>query len=217
VGLLPLLGLSFPAVALCPTVDQATSIEEVVARVEIEGLQYIFVGERHGNGPVKRFAVDLANALMERNYDVGLYVEGFRTDCSPRDERCLCLASAFNRPAFLSLLEQSQAPVHPIDPPERDRRAARMAARIAEGPESIRIVLVGLSHVLYAGDPEGRVWTYGGAMQYPDPGDVAEAFPRDKCLLFGLETDKTAVAPYHLHQSGNGTDYLLVTRGTGDY
>jgi hypothetical protein len=114
-------------------------------------------GERHAVGPVKRFAVDLAHELADRGHDVGLYVEGFRTDCLRADAACDSLARLFNAEAFRRLLDESRVPVHAIDPPEEDRRAARMAAAIAAGPETIRIVLVGAAETSRStGDRGGR-------------------------------------------------------------
>jgi hypothetical protein len=114
-----------PAVlAACNGSASPTSIDEVVARVGRDGVRFLFVGERHGVGPAKRFAVDLANALAELEVDVGLYVEGFRTDCAPRDTSCPSIARLFNDEAFFRLLDEARVPVHPIDPPAEPRRAA---------------------------------------------------------------------------------------------
>jgi hypothetical protein len=198
--------------------DQPSSLEEVVERIGREGLRFAFVGERHGVGPVKRFAVDLANALVGRGHEVGLYVEGFRTDCAPLDPACGSLAQLFNRGAYLALADRSRATVHPIDPPEGDNRAARMAAVIAGGSEAIRVVLVGMSHVVFAGQPAAQYRVFGGGMAYPDPGDLAEAFPRTEYLTIGLETAADGLTvPYSLRRGGSGTDYVLSTRCTGDY
>ncbi len=203
--------------AVCASSGRTASVEEIVAQVKAEGLKYVFVGERHGIGPVKKFAVDLTNALVESGYDVGLYVEGFRTDCPPRDEACWSLARAFNRQAFLTLLDESKASVHPIDPPEGDRRAERMAATIAAGSESVRVVLVGRSHVIHAENREAELWVYGGGLRYPDPGDVAEAFPRHEYLTVGLETGDGAGVPYSLQHDECGADYVLITPPSDDY
>jgi hypothetical protein len=193
------------------------TLEDVVARVRQEGVRYALVGEHHGVGPVKRFAVDLANALVDCGEDVGLYVEGFRTGCEPRDEGCSSISRVFNREAFLSLLDNSRAPVHPLDPPGGVDRAARMAELIAAGPESIKIVLVGSSHVVFAGDPGAVHPVFGGELLYPDPGDVAEAFPRHEILTFVLECREDAGSPYLLLPGGSGADYLLSTALTGQY
>lgn len=170
----------------CGPVREVRSLDEVVSRVEADHLRYVFIGERHGVGPIKRFAVELANALEDRGNDVGLYVEGFRTNCRPSDTSCWTLARWFNPGAFGTLLQQARVPVHAIDPPERDERSRRMAATIASGPESVRVVLVGQSHVGFAGDALAELRVYGGAVRFPDPGDVAEAFPRPELLTIGL-------------------------------
>lgn len=212
-----------PLFAVCAapgwsTDDEPVSIHEIVARVESEQPTYIFVGERHQVGPVKRFAVDLSNALVDAGYDVGLYVEGFRTDCDPRDSTCQTLARIFDAEAFDRLLEESRAPVHPIDPPERDRRATRMAEVIGGGTETIRVVLVGNSHVLYAGDPEAEHWVFGGGMLYPDPGDLVEAFPRERSLTVALiEAAAPGEAPYSLQRGGCASDYTLAVEYSGAY
>jgi len=211
-------GPSAAAFADCVPVGAEVSVQQVAARVEREGLRFLFVGERHAVGPVKRFAVDLAHELAGRGHDVGLYVEGFRTDCPPADVACDSLARLFNAEAFRRLLDESRVPVHAIDPPEEDRRAARMADAIAAGSESIRVVLVGNSHVAHAGDPRAELWVYGGAMRYPDPGDLAEAFPREESLIVALETAEPAVAPpYALLTGGCGVDYTLVASNTPAY
>jgi hypothetical protein len=210
-------GLPAAAFAACPPVGTEVSVREVAARVEREGRRYVFVGERHAVGPVKRFAVDLAHELADRGHDVGLYVEGFRTDCPPSDAGCDSLARLFNAEAFARLLDEAQVPVHPIDPPEVDRRAGRMASAIAAGSETIRVVLVGNSHVTHAGDPDAELFVYGGALRYPDPGDLAEAFPREESLILALDTAEDAVAPYSLHAGGCGADYTLVVANTRAY
>jgi hypothetical protein len=208
---------SAAAFAACAPAGVDVSVAQVAARVERDGLRFLFVGERHAVGPVKRFAVDLAHELADRGHDVGLYVEGFRTDCSRADAACDSLARLFNAEAFRRLLDESRVPVHAIDPPEEDRRAARMAAAIAAGPETIRIVLVGNSHVAHAGDPLAELWVYGGALRYPDPGDLAEAFPREESLIFALDTVEEAAAPaapYALRSGGCGADYTVVAANT---
>lgn len=201
----------------CEPSGRASSLGEIVSRIDAEGVKYVFVGERHGVGPVKKFAVDLANALVESGHDVGLYVEGFRTDCPPRDDSCWTLARAFNGEAFRTLLDESKASIHGIDPPERDRRSAKMAAAIAEGKEAVRIVLVGKSHVVYAGDHEAELWVYGGSLKFPDPGDLAEAFPRQEVLTIGLETSEDCFPSYTLRRGGCGVDYVVTTEPTRDY
>ncbi len=212
-----LAGPAAPAGAACVSAGSVASLEEIVERLVVEGRRYVFVGERHGVGPAKRFAVDLANALVERGHDVGLYVEGFRTDCPPRDRACRHLARDFNAEAFERLLAESKAPVHAIDPPERRRRAARMAEAVAAGGEAIRIVLLGRSHVVFAGDPEAELWVYGGGLRYPDPGDVVEAFPPEQVLTLALETDGAVVEPYSVRVDGCLADYSLATPDTGAY
>lgn len=209
--------LSPSAHALCVPPGRATSLDEIVRRVHDERIRYVFVGERHGVGPVKKFAVDLANALIDSGLDVGLYVEGFRTNCPPQDDSCWSLARAFNMLAFRTLLEESEATVHPIDPPGGRRRAAKMAATIAEGSETVRVVLVGKSHVLYAGNREAELWVYGGGLKFPDPGDLVEVFPPQEVLTLGLETSGDVDSPYALEESGCGVDYVVTTRDTGGY
>jgi hypothetical protein len=203
--------------ATCLPADAASSVEQIVARVRAEQRRYVFVGENHRVGPVKKFVVDLTNALVDSGYDVGLYVEGFRTDCPPRDNQCASLARLFNRQAFQTLLDQSKAPVHAIDPPQRAGRVARMAAMIAEGTESVRVVLAGQTHVLHAGDGGADIRVFGGGLRYPDPGDLAEAFVRSEYLTVGLETADSASAEYSLREGGCGADYLVTTPRTGDY
>ena len=201
----------------CPAGERAASIPEIVARVRAHGIRYVFVGEQHGSGPVKRFAVDLANALAEKGDEVGLYVEGFRTDCDPADGSCENLARLFNPAAFHTLLAESRISVHAIDPVENDRRVARMAATIGAGVEPIRVVLVGSVHVLHAEDDGAELWIYGGGMRYPDPGDLVETFPRSEYLTVGLETADVADAPYRVIESGCSTDYVLAAPNTRDY
>ncbi|MGH9380141.1 MAG: hypothetical protein ACRD2Z_05965 [Thermoanaerobaculia bacterium] len=201
----------------CVEPQRASSLDEIVVRVHEEQLKYVFVGERHGVGPVKKFAVDLANALVWSGLDVGLYVEGFRTNCPPGDDTCWSLARAFNMLAFRKLVDESWAPVHAIDPPEGWRRAAKMAATIAEGPEAVKVVLIGRSHVVHAGDPDAEVWVYGGALKFPDPGDVVKKFLRQEVLTLGLETSRGSVPPYSLLRSGCGVDYVVMTENTGQY
>jgi hypothetical protein len=205
------------ALASCLSSRRIASVSDIVERVRAEHLKYVFVGERHGVGPVKRFAVDLANAFADAGDDVGLYVEGFRTNCRPGDRECPSLALWFNEPAFLTLVGESRAAVHAIDPVERDRRAARMAASVSAGGETIRIVLVGLAHVLHAGNSEAELWVYGGAVRYPDPGDLVEVFPRGESLTVGLETADVAGEPYVLRQDGCAADYVLAAPDTRDY
>jgi hypothetical protein len=209
--------LSTSSHATCVTPGRLASIEEIVDRVHAENLKYVFVGEQHAVGPVKRFAVDLANALAATGDDVGLYVEGFRTDCRPDDQACPSLARLFNQPAFLTLLAESKAKVHAIDPVEDDARASRMAATISAGEEPIRVVLVGLVHVLHAGDDRANLWIYGGGMRYPDPGDLVESFPRRESLTVSLETADVEDGPYRLLHNGCGADYVLAAPATRDY
>jgi hypothetical protein len=216
-ALLAGLALAHPAEVPCSPSAEPVTLDDVVARVERDGVHYAFVGEQHGVGPVKRFAVDLANALVDRGGDVGLYVEGFRTDCPPRDETCRTISQSFNRAAFMALLDNSRAQVHPLDPPGDGDRAARMAEVVAAGPESIKIVLVGRSHVIFAGNPDAVHQVFGGAMLYPNPGDVAEAFPRRETLTFNLQAQSDADGPYRLRSDGCGADYLVATTPTAQY
>jgi hypothetical protein len=204
---LPSLAAAAPT---CQPTGARASLDQVVARIEAEGIRYVFVGEHHAVGPAKRFAVDTANALTRRGHDVGLYVEGFRTDCDPSRTDCHSLAGLFNREAFGRLLVESLAPVHPIDPPGREARVARMAASIADGTEAIRVVLVGRSHVVHAGNPDAELWVYGGGARYPDPGDLAEFFPRDESLTVSLEVADEQAAPYTLRFDGCDADYALM-------
>lgn len=217
-----LVGLMFAAVAVasdlpCSSSGSRATIDEIVGRVESDGVKYIFIGERHGIGPPKRFAVDLVNALVDRGYDVGLYVEGFRTDCLPGDVSCHRLARIFNLEAFSTLLSESRAPVRPLDPPERDRRAARMALTIAQGNESIRVALVGNSHVVHAENPEAELWVFGGGMKYADPGDLVEAFARTDYVTLAFEASDAALEGYVLRQDGCKADYELLAPVTGAY
>lgn len=215
-GCLPALPAHGSGSACVPS-DRGTSLAEIVARIDAEEVKYVFVGERHDVGPIKKFVVDLANALVESGHDVGLYVEGFRTGCPPADDSCWSLARAFNARAFRTLVDESKASIHAIDPPERDRRTARMAAAIADGPEAVRVVLAGRSHVVFAGDLEAEHWVYGGQLKFPDPGDLAEAFPRQEVLTIGLETSKGSVPSYSLRLSGCAVDYVVTTEPTRDY
>ena len=194
----------------CAPSGTAATVEELARRVEGRGIRYVFVGERHGVGPVKRFVVDLTNRLVERGHQVGLYVEGFRTDCAPGVAGCEDLARLFNPEAFSALVRESRAPVRALDPPENDERARRMARTIARGSETIRLVLVGSSHVRGAWDPEAVAPHYGGAMSYPDPGDLVEAFPPDESLTVVLEAGDEEAAPYRLLSDGCSADYRLV-------
>lgn len=203
--------------AACMPGDNAASIADIVERVHAQGIRYVFVGEQHGVGPVKRFAVDLANALAESGDEVGLYVEGFRTDCAPADGTCDNLARLFNPAAFHALLAESRTSVHAIDPVENDRRVARMAATIGAGAEPIRVVLVGSVHVLHAEDDGAELWVYGGGMRYPDPGDLAEAFPRRDYLTVALETADLTDVPYRVRKSGCAADYFVAAPATRDY
>ena len=210
---------AFPAAARdeCAPSARSNTMDELVAKIQSENLRYVFVGEQHDVGPVKRFAVDLVNGLAASGTEVGLYVEGFRTNCPPGDRSCLSLADAFNFDAFQLLLNESSAPVHAIDPPEHDLRTERMAATISEGSEAVRVVLVGKSHVIYAGDPDAELWVFGGGMSFPDPGDLAEAFPASQVLTIGLETSRDQEPPYSLHESGCGLDLVVTTHPTTDY
>jgi hypothetical protein len=201
----------------CTLAAEEVSLEAIVERMVRGELKYAFIGERHGVGPVKRFAVDLANALVDQGLDVGVYVEGFRTDCDPRDPACRDLAGAFNRDAFLALLDHCRAPVHAIDPPTPDGRAAAMAAAIAAGREGVKVVLVGRSHVVHAGNPEAAHPIFGGAMLYPDPGDVAEAFPADEIVTFDLQSCDEAVGEYLLRAGGCGSDFVVAAPFIGRY
>lgn len=206
-----------PAEAPCAPSGEPVSLDEVVVRIEREGVRYAFVGEQHAVGPVKRFAVDLANAFVDRGVEVGLYVEGFRTDCPPRDEACRSISHAFNRAAFLALLDNSRATVHALDPPPTGERAASMAAIVADGPEAIKIVLVGRSHVVFAGDPDAVHPVFGGAVLYPNPGDLAEAFPRRRTLTFDFEDGVDAGVPYRLRSDGCSGDYVVSAAPTAQY
>lgn len=200
----------------CRSAGSIVTVETIVSQVANDGLKYVFVGERHAVGPAKRFVVELVNALVDEGYDVGLYVEGFRTDCAPRDEACNSLARLFNEEAFGALLTESRAPVRPLDPPESDGRAARMAATIANGSEEIRVALVGNSHVVYADNPEAEFRVYGGAVKYPDPGDLVEAFARPEYVTLALAASQGA-SGYSLRVDGCRADYELVVPLTGAY
>lgn len=210
------MAIAATAASPCPP-PAGASLDEVLARIERERPRYVLIGERHAVGPVKRFAVDLVNGLVDLGLDVGLYVEGFSTSCPPRAVACSRLAPLFNAEAFLALLDQSRALVHPLDPPERHGRAARMAESIAWGSEEIRVVLVGNSHVRRAGDPAAELPIFGGGMLYPDPGDLAEAFPRQEVLTFRLETDDDDLGPYSLLADGCEADYAIRTPATSRY
>jgi hypothetical protein len=197
----------------CVPARGASTLDEIVLRVHERGVRYVFIGERHSSAAVKLFAVDLANALDDLGHDVGLYVEGFRVGCEPGDGSCRSLARLFNLEAFVGLLEAARVPVHAIDPAEVDRRAERMAAAIARGTEAIRVVLIGRSHVIHAGDPAAELWVYGGGVRYADPGDVVEAFPRDRTLTVTLETAESparGAGSYALAADGCRADYALV-------
>lgn len=194
--------------ALCVPRDTPASVDQIVRRIEEEAIRYVFVGERHEVGPVKRFAAELANALVDRGHDVGLYVEGFRVGCETGHAACSRLARLFNPEAFSALLRESRALVHPLDPVDNDRRAERMAATIASGQETIRVVLVGRSHVVSAWDPDVELRIYGGGKRYPDPGDLAEAFPRHESLTMTLE-DGDERGDYTLRADGCAADYRL--------
>ncbi|HVS13256.1 MAG TPA: hypothetical protein VMV46_04995 [Thermoanaerobaculia bacterium] len=220
-GLLTVLFLgsaTAPATAgsACEPGNEPIALTELVSRIEAADARYLFVGERHGVGPVKRFAVDLVNALVERGHEVGLYVEGFRTDCALEDSTCRTLASWFNPLAFDTLLLESRATVHAIDPPQRSSRGARMAEAIAAGSEAVRVVLIGDSHVRHAGDSEAELLVFGGALQFPDPGDVAEAFPRSEVVTIGLETSGGA-GSRRMRADGCAVDYVVTTFDSSDY
>ncbi len=190
---------------------------DLVARIEEEDLRYVFVGERHGSAPAKRFAGALTNTLLDRGNDVGLYVEGFRTDCDPHDEACPSIARKFNTEAFLALLDEVRAPVHALGPPEKDRRTDRMAATIGGGRERVRVVLVGRSHVVDAGNPDAEHWVYGGGMRYPDPGDLVEAFPREESITLTLGPAVDGGVRFALRADGCLSDYTLAATSTGGY
>lgn len=209
--------LSTPLHADCSSSGQEVSLDALVEHMLQGRPRYAFIGESHGIGPVKRFAVDFANALVDQGVEVGVYVEGFRTDCDPRDEGCPSLARTFNRDAFLSLLDLCRAPVHPIDPPTPEGRTAAMAATIAAGGEGLKIVLVGRSHVVHAGDPDAVHRVFGGAMEYPDPGDLAEAFPKHEIVTFDLQADDDQVDSYLVRSGGCGADFVVATAPIGRY
>lgn len=210
------------AAALCgPGID--ATLDDVLTRVERDRPHYLFIGERHAVGPVKKFTVDLVNGLVDRGLDVGLYVEGLSTRCPPRALGCSRLASLFNPEAFRSLLDESRAIVHPIDPPSSRDRAASMAAAIQWGSEDVRVVLAGNTHVRFAGRPDVTLPIFGGGALYPDPGDLAEAFPLRDTLTFVLETtsdlvrDEGAFDEYSVVAEGCEADYAVRTRSTRVY
>ena len=209
-------GLPAAADGRCRATPQPTTLDEVVARVHAEGVRYVFVGERHGVGPVKRFAVDLAHALAADGTDVALYVEGFRSGCAPGDDRCWSLAREFNRTAFDALLAAAEVPVRPLDPPERDRRVERMAETLAAASESVRVVLVGKTHVVHAADADAE-WLVYGAVRYPSPGDLARALATEGSLTIGLELAGETSAPYRLERDGCDVHYVLTTADAADY
>jgi hypothetical protein len=193
----------------CADTGPPATVDEVVSRLEENELKYVFIGENHSSGSPKRLAVELTNRLVDRGYEVGLYVEGFRTDCPPGDDTCPTLARLFNAEAFSKLLTESRAPVRALDPPEMDRRAQRMAATIASGQESIRVVLAGRTHIVHAEDPAAEVWIFGGAVRYPDPGDLVEAFPRGESLTIVFDGDDAGES-FGLRVDGCRADYALV-------
>jgi hypothetical protein len=101
-----------------------------------------------------------------------------------------------------------------------------MAESIAWGSEEIRVVLVGNTHVLHAGNPDAMVPIFGGGVLYPDPGDLAEAFPRQEILTFRLETTSDEIEAYALIADGESyalladgcdADYAIRTRPTPLY
>lgn len=201
----------------CRSSGSLVTIEEIVNRIERDEVTYVFIGEGHGAVAPKRLAVDLANALVDRGYDVGLYVEGFTTTCSMEEASCHRLAGQFNLEAFSALLSESRAPVRPLDPPERDRRASRMALTIAQGRESIRVALVGNSHVVHAEDPEAELLIFGGGMKYADPGDLVEAFARSDYVTLAFEASDATRESYALRRDGCKADYELVVPVAGAY
>lgn len=221
-GLFSLFALSvapaLPAAANAPcgAESRATSVDDLVRRVRGEGLRFVFIGENHGVGPVKRFAVELANALAAEGVDVGLYVEGFRSGCRPGDAGCWSLANAFNAEAFGDLLRHARVPVHPIDPSQRDRRVAKMAAAVAAGDETVRVVLAGNTHVVHADDPEAE-WIVFGGLRYPGPGDLAREFERAEYVTVGLEVEPGDRRTHVLRSGGCGVDYQLLTADVADY
>lgn len=205
------MGTPVDSKATCRPSDAVATVGEIVRRIEDERIRYVFVGERHDVGPVKRFVVDLANRLVEQGRDVGLYVEGFRADCAPGAAGCEDLAGQFNAEAFSHLVRESRAPVRGLDPPQRRDRARRMAGTIAAGEESVRLVLAGSSHVRGAWDPAAEAWLYGGALRYPDPGDLVEAFPPGEAITVVLEPAPSVegVDGYRLRSDGCSADYRL--------
>ena len=200
-----------------PVLAPEVSVARLVARIKADHVHYVFVGEQHDIGPVKRFAVELANALASSGDGVGLYVEGFRTNCRPLDDACWSLARLFDPQAFATLVERAQVPIHAIDPPFRRGRVAAMATAIAAGHEPIRIVLAGRTHVVDAGDPHASLRVFGGGIIYPDPGDLAEAFPRSERLTVGLVTSRMSFPGYRLRHDGRDFDYLVTTSDVADY
>ena len=230
---------------------ERATIESLLERVEANDLRYVFVGERHDVGPVKRFAVDVANALVEVGHDVGLYVEGFRAECD-HDSSCSEpgsassdslgppeLAKLFNEEAFARLRAESRAPVYGLDPRGRNSRVDRMAATLTSAAERVRVVLVGNSHVVYAGDRDAEFLVYGGSVRFPNPGDLVEALPRGEVVVValepeperseleapdslarGLSAESTAAdrgEPYALIEGGCRADYRLVAPYRRDY
>ncbi len=206
VGLALLSGAPVVAATTCQSSGPVTSVRELAERVQREGVRFVFIGEEHGAWAPKRFAVELLDRLTASGLDAGLYVEGFRTDCRPFTGGCRDLARLFNPQAFGYLLSEVGVKVHPIGPPGRDRRVERMATAIAEGHETVRVVLVGRTHVVHAGDPHAVHWVFGGGMSYPDPGDLAEAFPREASLTVVLDDDADV---WELRGDGCRADYLL--------
>ncbi len=193
----------------CESSGDPVSVDVIVTRIERQGVRYVFVGERHDARAPKRLAVELVNRLVGRGHDAALYVEGFRTDCDPGEPSCRSLASRFNGPAFAELLAHSRAPVRPLDPPARHQRVARMAATLSSGTETVLVVLVGNAHVLYAGQPDAELSIFGGGMRYPDPGDLAESFPRNHSLTLAYESAHGSVGQFAVRPDGCKADYLL--------
>jgi len=204
-----------------------TTIDSLLERVETDDVRYVFVGERHNVGPVKRFAVDLVNALVAAGHDVGLYVEGFRAGCEEGEGRCSelgpDLAMLFNGEAFGRLRAESRAPVYGLDPHGSDRRVERMAETLAAAREEVRVVLVGNSHVVYAGDGEAEHFVYGGSVRFPNPGDLVEAMPHHETVVVALEpavgegaprplpAEPECAKPYALVEGGGSrSDYRLI-------
>ena len=128
-----MLGAPVELTAECSASDAEATVDAIVRQVEDGRIRNVFVGERHGVGPVKRFVVDVANALTDRGHDVGLYIEGFDRGCAPGSTTCTGrVAEAFNAEAFATLRAESRAAVRPLDPLEKDRRTARMASMITD-------------------------------------------------------------------------------------